>query len=163
MTLGAFARAVGASPRWVQNAFQALGIRAAYTDAVARQLALARLLKETCGMSLRDGFPLAANALRQWPSSRICEFTDRTRATGVVVDLERFLGDFAVTLSLARCWYAERRRGRPRKTRRRGLAFASWYGVDATLLHENLKRTPAERMERLEQAATFFERTRDRP
>jgi hypothetical protein len=156
MTLGAFARAVGASPRWVQNAFQALGIRAAYTEAEARQLALARLLKETCGLPLRKGFPLAKDALREWPNSRIWEITDPTRATGVVVDLEQFLAGFAVTLSLARCWFAEKRRGRPRKTRRRGLALASWYGVDATLLEENLKRTPAERLERLEQAAAFF-------
>lgn len=161
MTLGAFSRAVGASPRWVQNAFQALDLKPAYTELLARQLALARLLKETCGLPLRRGFPLATDALREWPSSRIWEVTEPMRATGIVVDLEQFLTDFAARLSLARCWYAEKRRGRPRKTRRRGLALASWYGVDSTLLRENLKRTPAERLDRLEQAATFFKHGRD--
>jgi hypothetical protein len=77
-------------------------------------------------------------------------------AVRVVLDLERFLSDYAVRLSLSRTCYEEKRRGRPRKRKRRGLALAKWWGVDISLLQESLKRTPEERLRTLEAAAEFF-------
>jgi hypothetical protein len=158
MTLGQFATAVGASRRWVQNAFQALGLPAVYTDDLARRLAFAKELKEGCGLPLRRGFPLAKEALARWPVEKSWELRQADGSVRVMVDLERFLSTCAVRLSLSRTFYAEKRRGRPWK--RRGVALAKWYGVDLSLLDESLKRTPAERLERLDEAAEFFKAMR---
>ena len=154
MTLGQFAVAVGAPRRWVQNARAVLRDRSPYREAGARRLALARVLRETSRMPLRKAYALAAEALAAWPARSTWTYQPSGAAAAVTVDLERFLSDYAVRLSLARSFYAERRRGRPRK--RRGVALAKWYGVDVSLLVESLKRTPAQRLKRMEEAAEFF-------
>jgi len=156
MTLGQFSTAVGAPTRWVQNAFQALGLPPVYTEPLARRLAFARAVKEACGMPLRRAFPLAEAALARWPAHKTWELRDPDGAVRVVIDLERFLSDYAVRLSLSRTWYAEKRRGRPPRRKRRGLALAKWYGVDVSLLVEALKRTPEERLRQLDEAREFF-------
>ena len=79
-------------------------------------------------------------------------------ATSLTVDLERFLSEHAARLSLSRSYYAERRRGRPRK--RRGIALAQWYGVDVTLLDGKLRLTPAERFDLLSANAEFVQELR---
>ena len=158
MTLGQFATAVGASKRWVQNAFQALGLPPEYTEGLARQLAFARVLKQACGTPLRRGFPLAPQALARWPAERSWDLRETDGSVRVTIDLERFLSDCAVRLSLSRTWYAEKRRGRLWK--RRGVALAKWWGVDLTLMDESLKRTPAERLKRLDEASEFFKSMR---
>ncbi len=160
MTLGQYATAVGASRRWVQNAHAVLGLPAAYTPEGARRLAFARTVKEACGMPLVDAYPLAAGALAGWPAHREWVHRGPTGAVVVTVDLERFLSDCNVRLSLARSWYAERRRGRPPKTRRRGVAWAKWYGVDVTLLKEALERTPAQRLRALDANLEFIQSVR---
>jgi hypothetical protein len=160
MTLGQFATAVGAPKRWVQNAFQALGLPAVYTEPLARRLAFARTVKEACGMPLRRAFPLAEEALARWPAHRTWEHRDPDGAVRVVIDLERFLSDYAVRLSLSRTYYAEKRRGRPRKRKLRGIALAKWYGVDVSLLVESLKRTPEERLRLLDEAVEAFKSMR---
>lgn len=152
MTLGQFATAVGAPKRWVQNAFQALGLPAVYTEPLARRIAFARAVKEACGMPLRRAFPLADEALARWPVHKTWELREPDGAIRVVIDLERFLSDYAVRLSLSRTYYAEKRRGRPRKRKLRGIALAKWYGVDVALLVESLKRTPEERLRSLDEA-----------
>jgi hypothetical protein len=156
MTLGQSATAAGAPRRWVQNAFQALGLRPVYTENLARQLAFARAVKEACGMPLRQAFPLAEEALARWPEERVWRLAAPDGTVRVEVDLARWLSTYAGRLSLARCWYGERRRGRPSKRRRRGMAWAKWYGVDVTLLEESLALAPEERLRRLEEAAAFF-------
>jgi hypothetical protein len=158
MKLGEYAVAVGASKRWVQNARAALGERGPYTEPGARRLAFARLVKETCSMPLRAAYPLATDALAAWPKQRSWSHRPADGAVSVTVDLERFLSDYAARLSLSRSFYAERRRGRPRK--RRGVALAKWYGVDVTLNEESLKLTPAQRLARLEGAVDFILKAR---
>ncbi len=160
MTLGQFATAIGAPGRWVQNAFQALGLPAVYTEPLARRLAFAKAVKEACGMPLRRAFPLAEEALGRWPAHRTWELREADGAVRVEIDLERFLSGYAVRLSLSRTYYAEKRRGRPRKRRLRGIALAKWYGVDVSLLVESLKRTPEERLRQLDEAREFFSRAR---
>jgi hypothetical protein len=160
MTLGQFSTAVGAPRRWVQNAFQALGLPAIYTEPLARRLAFTKALKEACGMPLRRAFPLAEEALGRWPAHKTWELRDPDGAVRVVIDLERFLSDYAVRLSLSRTFYAEKRRGRPPKRKRRGLALGKWYGVDISLLEESLKRTPEERLRLLDEAVEAFKSMR---
>jgi hypothetical protein len=162
MTLGQFATAVGAAERWVQNAFQALRLRPVYTEPRARRLALARAVNQACGMPLRQAFALAEHALARWPEERVWQLAVGDGTLRVEVDLERWLSAYAARLSLARCWYAARRRGRPPKRRRGGIAGAKQYGVDVTLLQESLKLTPGERLRRLEEAVAFFRRAKRR-
>lgn len=158
MTLGQFAVAAGASTRWVLNAFRVLGLRGGYTVDNARRLAFARLLKETTGLPLKRGLPLADDALATWPADRTWSLRGGDGAVRVTVDLERFLSDCSVRLSLARCWYAEKQRGRPPRRRRRGLAWARAHGVDVELLAWSLARTPEERLRRLDEEVEALRR-----
>ena len=158
MKLGEFAVAVGAPKRWVQNARAALGERGPYTEDGARRLAFAKAVKEACGMPLRAAYPFAGEALAGWPERRTWSHQPRGSAASVSVDLERFLSDHTARVSLSKSFYAERRRGRPRK--RRGVALAKWYGVDVTLNEESLKLTPAQRLARLEGAVDFILKAR---
>jgi hypothetical protein len=160
VTLGEFSVAVGAPKRWVQNAFQALGLKAHYTEDLARRLSFARAVKEACGMPLRRVFPLARNALAAWPKHRTWRLTGPDGVVQVELDLLRFLSDYAVRLSLSRTWYAERRRGRPPQRRLKGVALAKWYGEDISLLESSLRLTPTERLRRMEDALEFFRAAR---
>ena len=154
MTLGQFAVAVGAPKRWVQNAYAALRLPAGYDETRARRLAFARTVKQACGMPLGRAYQLAEGALATWPAEKVWTYRGPDAAVAVSVELERFLSDFAARLSLARSYYAERRRGRPR--RRRGLALAKWYGVDVSLLESALRRTPDERLRSLDANVEFI-------
>jgi hypothetical protein len=160
VTLGEFSTAVGAPKRWVQNAMAVLDLPAVYTVEAAKRLSFARTLNEACGMALVDAYPLADEALAEWPAQRtwILEGTDGVATLSV--DLQRFLSNFAVRLSLSRNYYAELKRGRPRTRRKRGVAAAREYGVDIGLLRESLKLTPEERLRRLEDALAFLQAAR---
>jgi len=156
MTLGQFATAVGAPPRWVLNSLTSLGVPRRYTDELARRLGLAREIHLATGMPLKRAFAVAPEALAVWPSEKRWVVTDEGGLVSVTVDVERYLSTYATRLSLARSFYAERQRGRPRKRKRRGIALAKWYGVDLSLVRESLKRTPEERLQTLDEAVEFF-------
>jgi len=158
MTLGQFAVAVGAPKRWVQNAYAVLHLPARYNEARARRLAFARMVKQACGMPLSWAYQLAEHALAAWPAQKLWTHRGPDGAVVVSVELERFLSDFAARLSLARSYYAERRRGRPR--RRRGVALAKWYGVDMSLLGSSLRRTTDERLRSLDANVEFLKSMR---
>ncbi|MGH7573228.1 MAG: hypothetical protein ACREMK_15505, partial [Gemmatimonadota bacterium] len=81
----------------------------------------------------------------------------------IVVDLERYLSDFAVRLSRARTHYSPRRRGRPPdKPSRRAAERAREYGIDVDLVRANLRLTPAERLRRLDRDREFVEKLKRR-
>lgn len=159
-SLKQMAAAVGASTRWVLNAFRVLGVEGGYTVDNAKRLSFARALKTACGLPLTRGWALADEALGRWPEERTWTLAGPDGTVLVTVDLERFLSDFGVRLSLARCWVAEKARGRPLKHRKRGVAWAEEYGEDISLLKESLKLTPAERLRRADEALQFARRMR---
>lgn len=160
MTLGEFSTVVGAPKRWVQNAMAVLGLSAEYTVEGAKRLSFARVLNAACGMALVDAYPLGQDALAAWPTNRTWTLEGPDGVVSLTVDLERLLSNFAVRLSLSRSYYAERKRGRPRKHRRRGIAGARDYGIDIGLLQESLKLTPEERLRRLEDTLEFLQSVR---
>lgn len=153
MTLGQFAVIVGASPRWVQNARAVLGLRGPYTDEGARRLGLAREIRDGTGVPLRRAWRLAREALAAWPAQREWVHEGQAASARLVVDIARYLSSYAVRLSLARTRYAERRRGRRPRRPHDPVAAAKAYGVDISLLEENLKRSPEERLRNLDQEA----------
>ncbi|NIN10138.1 MAG: hypothetical protein GTN62_01650 [Gemmatimonadales bacterium] len=160
MTLGQFSTAVGAPRRWVQNALAVLRLPARYTVTGARELALARAINAACGTPLVDAYPLAQGALLAWPEQRMWERVGPEATVTLAVDLERFLSSFLVRLSLSRTAYEERKRGRPRKRRGRGLAGAREHGVDIGLLESSLRRSPEERLRRLDEDLAFLRSAR---
>ncbi len=156
MTLGQFAMVVGASPRWVQNALKVLGRERVYDEEGAKTLGLARQINDAFGVPLVRAYPFAREALAGWPGVRVWRLDGPTGVGALEVDVERYLAIFAGRLAVARNQYAERRRGRPPGRRKRGLAAAGEYGVDIGLLKESLKRTPAERLRRLDDDVAFL-------
>ncbi len=155
MTLAQFAVAIGAQPKWVQNAFAVLDLQPTYSEERARRLALARMLKESHGIPLKRSWAVAGNTLAHPDDAAAWRYASPSGSAELVIDRERFLSWFTAALSRARVWYAERRRGRPRR-RRRGVAGARDYGVDIGLLEASLRRTPAERLRRLDEDVAFF-------
>ena len=160
ISLGRFATVVGAPPRWVQNAFRVLGLRPKYDEERAKVLGLARQLTETLRIPLVEAYPLAEQALASWPESTVWRWEDAVGIVRLEVDLERYLSTYAVRLSLSRTRYAEKRRGRPRKRRKHGIEAAREHGIDISLLQEQLKRSPAERLRTLDEALDFVQSMR---
>jgi len=145
MTLGRFAVAVGASPRWVLNALARLRLPRRYGEPLARRLALARFVSEAVGTPLPDALRLADRALKEAdPHS-----TWRLEGPGGVslaIELPRFFTTYGAHLALAINRYGERPRGRRPSRRGSAIERAKAYGIDVTLLDSALRRTPEERI-----------------
>lgn len=133
------------------NAFATLRLPRRYTEELARRLGLAREVHVATGMPLKRAFTLAPEVLAAWPAQRQWVLEGEGGMVSVAVDVERYLSAYAARLSLARSFYAERQRGRPRKRELSGIALAKWYGVDLGLVRESLKRTPGERLRVLDE------------
>jgi len=160
MTLGQFSVTVGAPRRWVQNAMAVLELPLRYDAEEAKRLALTRILHQAAGMPLARAHALAGDALAAWPQHKQWSHASEDALVTLTVDLERFLSDYAVRLSLARSYYAEKRRGRRPRRRKGGVAGARDYGVDISLIEANLRRTPAERLRQMEEAVKFLRSVR---
>jgi hypothetical protein len=159
MTLGQYAVAVGAKPRWVQNARAVLELRGGYTARSARILGLARELSESMDIPLVRAYALARTALAAWPAERRWIEESVDGAIRLEIDIERYLSVFSTRLSLALTSYAERTRG-PRSRRRDPITAAREYGHDPTLLELSARMSPAQRLRRLDGMSEFFRRTR---
>ena len=160
MTLGRFATAVGASPRWVLNALARLRLpRRGYDETLARRLALCRFISEAVQTPLPHALRLADRALREAaPSS-----TWRAEGPGgvsLVVDLPRFFTTYGANLALALNNYGEKPRGRRPSRRGSAIERARAYGVDMTLIDSALRRTPAERLRLLDENVQVMRRLR---
>ena len=160
MTLGRFATAVGASPRWVLNALARLRLpRRGYDETLARRLALCRFISEAAQTPLPQALRLADRALREAaPSS-----TWRVEGPGgvsLVVDLPRFFTTYGANLALALNNYGEKPRGRRPSRRGSAIERARAYGVEVTLLDSALRRTPEERIRRVAEDMAFLSEIR---
>ncbi|MFV1980771.1 MAG: hypothetical protein ACC655_06420 [Rhodothermia bacterium] len=155
-SLGQFAAAIPASPKWVLNAHAVLGLDADYSVDRAKTLALARVLERGLGMTLKRAYHLATTVLRMPDDPQVWQLQSADRVATLVIDRERFLSNFAATLSFALEGYSERRRGRPRKKCIDGINAARAHGVDISLLQASLNKTPAERLRRLDEDVAFL-------
>lgn len=161
MTLGQFSTAVGASRKWVQNAFTVLALSPGYTEARARKLALARMLTDSLGISLKRAWTLAGNVLTHPRDPAAWRCVSPSGSHELLLDAARFESWFTGALSRARVWYVEKQRGRPStRRRRRGVALARQRGIDIGLLEAALRRSPAERLRRLDEDVTFLKSMR---
>ena len=163
MTLGQFAVAIPAPPKWVLNAYAILELPPSYTVENARRFALTRVLEQAFGIPLKRSYHLALTTLREPPTPVSWRYESPDGTTSIVIDRERFLSNFTANLSCALAGYAERRRGRPPQRRRRGLAAAVEHGVDIDLLRESLKRTSSDRLQSLDDDAAFVQSLKVQP
>ena len=159
MTLGRFAAAVGASPRWVLNTLARLRLPRRYKEPLARRLALARFISEAVQMPLPEAMRLAERALRE-ANPRDTWRLDGPGGVALVVDLPRFFTTYGANLALALNAYGEKPRGRRPSRRGSAIERARVYGIDLTLFDSALRRTPEERLRLLAENMQAMRRLR---
>ena len=155
MTLGRFAVAVGASPRWVLNAAWRLGLPRRYGEPLARRLALARFIAEAVHAPLPEALRLADRALREADPHATWRLEGPGGVT-LAVDLPRFFTTYGAQLALALNHYGERARGRKPSRRGNAIERAKAYGVDVTLLDSALRRSPEQRLRMVAEDMAFW-------
>src|SRR3989338_6962475 len=156
MTLGQFAMAVGATPRWVLNALTRLTVRRRYDEPLARRLALARMLAGALDMPLPRACERAGHALREGDPHGQWRVESPNGAVILVIDMPRFFTSFETRLAVARNKYGERLRGRRPHKRRSAVQRAREFGVDVTLIDSQLRRTPEQRFKMVAEEMHFF-------
>ena len=159
MNLSEFAIAVGASPKWVQNAAAALGRPLDYGEAEALRLGLARMIHETVGTPLLRAHEIAGDALTTDGDGPRVLLESPDGSVQVTIDVARYRSTFGARLAVARREQPQRR-GRPPHPSRGPIATAREYGIDISLLQSNLLRTPEERIRLAGANAEFIARIR---
>jgi hypothetical protein len=162
MTLAAFARLLATTPKWVLNTLHALDRHPRYTLDLARRLAVTREIHDTFGVPLSTAFALAQQALRQTPVAESLVSVS-SRADGNVsltIDLYRLLSSFNVRLAELRESYAPPVLGRPRTRPVDALAAAEDWGLDLSLVRDNMRKTHHERLRQLDAMHSFATRVR---
>jgi hypothetical protein len=160
MTLGQFAAAVGARPRWVLNALTRLRRPRRYDEPLARRLSLARMLAETLAVPLPRAFEIAGRALAEAKPEAQWRMESDNGAVILVIDLPRFFTSYGSRLALARNGYDEKPRGRRTRRRMSALRRLDAMGFDTTLIGGQLTRTPIQRVAELDQNLDFYRRVR---
>lgn len=159
MTLGRFATAVGASPRWVLNALARLGLPSRYGEPLARRLALARFISGAVQAPLPDALRLADRALGETDPNTTWRL-EGPGGVSLVVDLPRFFTTYGANLALALNSYGEKARGRRPSRRGSAIERAKAYGVDVTLLDSALRHSPQERIRAVAENMEFLSKIR---
>lgn len=160
MTLSRFAIACGASPKWVQNAANRLGLSLCYTAAEARHLGLVRQIHAELGVPLEAANRFAIEALRDPALEPVAVANGST--VRLVVDVPRYLSDATVRLARAVSHHEPRRRGRRVSGSGGAVERARDYGWDIGQLETSLKTTAADRLRRLDENVEFVRALRTR-
>lgn len=156
MTLGEFAQLLDVEPKWVLNTMTALRRPRRYTAELAMRLAITLAIHEATGVPLVRAFALAEKALRGYQGGAAPVVTPTIHSdVGLVIDIRRVLSSFNARLSVLRTTFAPRQRGRPSARRRKPLATASDWGIDLTLVADNLRKTPEQRLRQLDSMVAF--------
>jgi hypothetical protein len=159
MTLGRFAVAVGASPRWVLNALTRLRVPRRYDEPLARRLALAKTLQGSAGFTLPRAWETAKRILREADYFKVWEYESGDGLVTVRIDLPRFFTNYQVRLAVAQSSHAApKRRGRASSRRGSAIERARAYGIDVTLLDANLAEPTDTRLRRLDGNRRIFQR-----
>jgi hypothetical protein len=155
MTLGQFAMAVGASPRWVLNAVSRLRLPRRYGEPLARRLALARFIAEAVHAPLPEALRLADRALREADPHATWRL-EGPAGVSLAVDLPRFFTTYGAQLALAVNHYGEKPRGRRPSRRGSAIERAKAYGIDVTLIDSALRRGPEKHMRMVAEDMAFW-------
>ena len=161
MTLAEVGYLLRVDPKWVLNALTALALPTKYSPELARRLAVALAIHEATGAPLVRCVALADRALRAYQGGR-APVSAPTEANDIalVIDIRRILSSFNARLSVIRTTLGPRQRGRPVARRRDPLQAASDWGIDLTLVADNLRKTAEQRLRQLDAMAAFAGRVR---
>lgn len=164
MTLAEFTALLDAEPKWVLNALSALGRPHRYSLDLARRLGVTRVIHSATSIPLVRAFDLAQHALHAHSrgSVAVVELIDDSEV-GLRIDVGRILSSFSVRLSVLRTTYEPRQLGRPPAARRDKLKAAAEWGIDLSLLADNLRKTVEQRIRQLDGMATFASSVRRAP
>jgi hypothetical protein len=162
MTLAAFARLVGTTPKWVLNTLSTLGRRPRYSVDLARRLAVTREIHDGLGVPLSLALALAQQALRVSPAagSPVTLYAQPDSSVALTIDLYRLLSTFNVRLAELRESYAPPALGRPRTRSFDPLAAATEWGLDLSLIRDNMRKTPHQRLRQLDAMHAFAKNVR---
>ncbi|MEO5818576.1 MAG: hypothetical protein ABIT20_25120 [Gemmatimonadaceae bacterium] len=164
MTLAELAFLVQVDAKWVLNTLAALHRPARYSIALARRLRVTKAIQKSSGATVIIAFAQAEQALRAYDGGIapvVIPADDPDVA--IQVDVRRILSSFNVRLSLLRTSVEPLRRGRPRTRRRDALRVAEEWGIDLSLLADNLGKTVEQRMRQLDTMAAFARNVRRSP
>ena len=150
--------------KWVLNTLAALGRPHRYSIALARRLAVTIALQKGSGAPLTIAFSQAEQALRSYQGhdAPVVVPSDDDDVA-LQVDVHRILSSLNIRLSLLRTNVAPRQRGRPRTRRRDALRVAEKWGIDSSLLADNLEKTVEQRVRQLDAMAAFARQVRRVP
>jgi hypothetical protein len=171
MSLATLAILVDAPPKWVLNTVAAVDPGARYSEALARRLLITRALHSAVRIPLVDSYALADQTLHAWrgepgavtlrvhPTDDVAVTVDVYRLLSALHVRQAMLGSSGLVLTETR-----RPRGRPRTRAhsRDPIAAAEAWGLDLSLIRDNLRRTPHERLRQLDAMQTFASRARRR-
>jgi hypothetical protein len=157
MTLAAFARVLGTTPKWVLNTLSALDRRPRYSVELAQRLTVTREIHDTLGVPLSLAFALAQQALRETPTSGspVTLYPHPDTSVALTIDLYRLLSTFNARLAELRESYAPPALGRPRSRPVDPLAAATDWGLDLSLIRDNMRKTPEQRLRQLDAMHAF--------
>ena len=162
MTLAQLAYLLDVDPKQVLNTMTALR-RRRYSVDLARRLAIALAIHEATGVPISRGLAQADHALRAYRGGDAPVLIPSDDGpVGLLVDVRRVLSSFNVRLSLLGTTFAPRQRGRPTSRHRDPLRVASDWGIDLSLLTDNLRRTVEQRVRQLDAMEGFARRVRRR-
>ena len=157
MTLAEFSRLLDVSPKWVLNTLRALGADGRYSCDMARQLTFARAIHGAASVPMFESLSLARRVLRE-PVTSSSPVALRLAGEGDVsltVDVYRLRSSFNVRLAEVRGTYAPKARGRPRSDTGSALDIAVDWGLDLSLIRDNMNKSPAQRLRQLDAMAQF--------
>ncbi|HEX4628948.1 MAG TPA: hypothetical protein VH137_09175 [Gemmatimonadales bacterium] len=161
MTLGECCAILDAPAKWVHNACAALGLPLRYRPADMCRLGLTRRLAASWGVPLAAAWRVAGEALARSDEPLVRLSPDPV--TTLEIDVRRYLSEWAAACAGVRELAAPRSRGRPRRPPAvGGVAAASRYGINVAALAAGLRRTPAERLESLDENWRFVRALRHR-
>jgi hypothetical protein len=161
MTLRELAHIAGSTPKRVINTLNTVGSRAPYSEKLALRVSVTLAVHDATGIPLRRAFAIAARALREHETGKTkVAVPGSTDDVAVVIDMQRMLSSCAIRMSALRTLLDGPRRGRPRLRRTEPLKTAADWGIDLSLLKENLARTPEERLRQLDSMAAFARKVR---
>jgi hypothetical protein len=164
MTLAQCSAILRVTPKRVQNACATLGLPLRYREADVRRLGLALRLGDGFGLDLRGAWELAGAALAQKPAGVVRMPVGDIAI--IEIDVRRYLSDWAAAYARVRGLAPPRAPGRPPRSppsaRTQGLGPARAYGIDVTALALSLRRSPAERLQALDENWRFVRALQER-
>lgn len=163
MTFTQLAVATGGDLKWLRNSAAILGVPLRASPSSSRVWSLVRLLNTTFYFPLDVAARMAAVILPD-ANSREClgVIEDEYGCGAFMLDFDRFGSIFLANLSRALNLDTPKKRGRHRPKARDAVAAARAYGLDIPLIESALRRSPDERLRRLDADAQFLRALRSR-